>query len=140
MRIGVALSDPLGVIASPHSIITRQGDTEADIQAILDIIGKSGAEHVVVGLPLSMDGTEGEQAAKTRGFAAELGKRTAIPVTYQDERLSTQEARRMVRENRKMSSRERIDAQAAALILQDYLNALNPVILGDEEESYPDQV
>ena len=87
--------------------------------------------RIIVGLPISMDGTEGIQAEKTRAFAGELGHRTDIPISFQDERLSTVEAKRMVREVRKPGRTERYDAAAAALILQEYLDLNNPA-------DYPD--
>lgn len=120
-RIGLALSDPLGIIASPLTIISRQ-NIEADIQAIIDIAVKKNVGRIIVGLPFSMDGTLGEQAEKVRRFADELSGRTDIPLEYRDERLSTVEAKNIVRKVRKTSRATRYDAAAAALILQSYLD------------------
>jgi len=131
VRVGVALSDPLGILASPLTIITRGGGT-SDYDDILKIVRDYAVELIVVGLPISMDGTEGAQAHKTRSFTGELAVRTSVPVVFQDERLSTVEARRMVREARKTERKERYDAAAAALILQDYLDAANPAVFPDE--------
>jgi putative Holliday junction resolvase len=131
VRVGVALGDPLGILASPFTIVTRRGN-EADYDNLLKIIADNAVELIVVGLPISMDGTEGPQALKTRAFAEELRRRTEVPLVYQDERLSTVEARRMVQEARKTTRLERYDAAAAALILQDYLNAANPAAFPDE--------
>jgi putative Holliday junction resolvase len=124
-RIGLALSDPLGIIATPLTIITRR-DIDTDIRTIIDIIDKNDVGRVIVGLPFSMDGTLGPQAEKVRGFADELSRRIDIPLEYRDERLSTVEARRMVRQVRKTGRETRYDAAAAALILQSYLDDLLP--------------
>ena len=132
----MALSDPLGILASPLTIVTRRGG-EGDCQAILDIIRANDVRQIVIGLPLSMDGTEGVQVQKTRAFAEELGRFTDLPVIFQDERLSTVEAMRMVREARKTDRMERYDAAAAALILQDFLNAANPDALPEENPDLP---
>ena len=134
-HLGIALGDPLGILASPLNIVTRRGD-ETDYEAILEIVGKYSVEIIVVGLPISMDGTEGVQAVKTRTFADELGSRTSVPIVFQDERLTTVEARRMVQEARRTARAERYDAAAAALILQDYLNAANPAVLPDESGDF----
>ena len=132
----MALGDPLGILASPLTIVTRQG-RDSDYEVILAIVREHDVGHIVVGLPISMDGTEGIQAQKTRAFAEELRRRTEVPVVYQDERLSTLEARRMVREARKPDRSERYDAAAAALILQDYLNAAGPAIEPEEGSDLP---
>jgi putative Holliday junction resolvase len=119
-RIGVALSDPLGIIATPLTIISRQ-DIDADVRTILDIAGKNDVGHIIVGLPFSMDGTLGIQAEKVREFAGHLSRSTAIPLEYRDERLSTVAAKRILQETRKTNRETRYDAAAAALILQGYL-------------------
>jgi putative Holliday junction resolvase len=124
-RIGLALSDPLGIIATPLTIITRQ-DIDADIQALTDIIAKNKVERIIVGLPFSMDGSLGAQADKVRAFAGELSRRIDIPLEYRDERLSTVEAKRVLQQVRKTSRATRYDAAAAALILQSYLDDLRP--------------
>ena len=120
-RIGIALSDPLRIMATPLTIITRT-DVAMDINAIVDIIRQNKVGRIVLGLPISMDGSFGPQAEKVRGFAAELGKQTDIPIDFQDERLSTVVAKHLVREARKTDRKTRYDAAAAALILQGYLD------------------
>lgn len=133
VRIGLALSDPLGIIATPLTIITRQ-DIDTDIRAIIDVINKNDVGRIIVGLPFSMDGTLGTQAEKVRGFAGELSHHIDIPLEYRDERLSTVAAKRMVQQVRKTSRETRYDAAAAALILQDYLdNLLPPEELKEED-------
>jgi putative Holliday junction resolvase len=120
-RVGVALSDPLGIMASPLTIILRQ-NTAADIEAILDIVRKNNVGHIIVGLPFSMDGSLGYQAEKVRDFTAELRRHTEIPIEFKDERLSTVLAKRIVRKVRKTNRSTRYDSAAAALILQGYLD------------------
>jgi putative Holliday junction resolvase len=120
-RIGVALSDPLGIMASPLTIISRTNE-EADIKAILDIAHQRDVGRIIIGLPLSMDGTLGRQVEKVKAFAAELSRQTDIPVEFKDERLSTVLAKRIVQHVRKTNRRTRYDAVAAALILQSYLD------------------
>ena len=124
-RIGLALSDPLGIIATPLTIITRQ-DINTDIHAITDIVSQNDVGCIIVGLPFSMDGTLGPQAEKVRGFADALSHHVDVPLEYRDERLSTVEAKRIVQEVKKTDHTTRYDAAAAALILQGYLDDLSP--------------
>ena len=134
-RIGVALSDPLGIMATPLTIITRT-EEEKDIDALVYIIHEKEVGRIIIGLPISMDGTLGEQAEKVKAFAAELGKKIDIPVEFQDERLSTVVAKNLVQEARKTDRKTRYDAAAAALILQSYLDAnTGPPELPDEPGS-----
>ena len=134
-RIGVALSDPLGIMATPLTIITRT-EEEEDIGTLIDIIHEKEVGRIIIGLPISMDGTLGEQAEKVKAFAAELGKKIDIPVEFQDERLSTVVAKNLVQEARKTDRKTRYDAAAAALILQSYLDAnTGPPELPDEPGS-----
>ena len=124
-RIGVALSDPLGILASPLTIVTRN-DIEADTAAILALARQHEVESIVIGLPRNMDGSEGGQAAKVRDFAAGLERRTDLPIAFQDERLSTVEAMRLFKEAGKTGRGTRYDAAAAAVILQGYLDEHTP--------------
>jgi putative holliday junction resolvase len=120
-RIGVALSDPLGILATPFIIITR-GAQQSAAREIVDIICAKKVGKVIAGLPLNMDGSRGIQAEKTEAFVAELKVRTEIPIEYRDERLSTINAKDLIREVRKTNRATRYDAAAAALILQGYLD------------------
>ncbi len=121
-RIGVALSDPNGVLASPLTILHRS-DTESDIEAVRDIIASKGVMRVVVGMPLALDGGMGEQAEKVEGFVKLLRARLDIPLEVRDERLSTVTAQRLLREGGAKRGRRKgyDDAAAAAVILQGYL-------------------
>ena len=117
-RIGVALSDPLGILASPLTIINRT-DEKADIEAIIDITRQNQVGRIIA---LSMDGSLGKQAEKAKDFVMELCRHTEVPVEFRDERLSTVSAKRMVQGVRKTNRGTRYDAMAAALILQGYLD------------------
>ena len=122
-RIGVALSDPQGILASPFTIIDRR-DEKTDIDVITDIVREYGVEQIVVGLPISMDGSIGIQAKKVKAFTRELCCHTEVAVEFRDERLTTVEAKRLMREvgNKKNRKKIRHDAAAAAIILQGYLD------------------
>ena len=116
----MALSDPVGVLASPFTIINRQ-DLVADIEAIIDIVKQKEVGLIIVGLPRSMDGSIGKQAEKTADFTRELRNQTNVSVELRDERLSTVSAKRLMREAGK-TGKARDDAIAAAIILQGYLD------------------
>jgi putative holliday junction resolvase len=121
------LSDPIGILASPLSIIERTTESR-DITAITDIIRQYEVTKVIVGLPLSMDGKTGQQAEKVQTFISGLSKIIDLPLEFRDERLSTRTARRLMLESgRKKSDRKkRDDANAAAIILQGYLEERLP--------------
>jgi putative Holliday junction resolvase len=120
-RIGLALSDPLGILATPLTIVSR-ADEAAAITRIVGIIRKNEVGRVIAGLPLNMDGTLGVQAEKTKSFIEELSHHIDVPVEYRDERLSTVSARGLIQGVRKTTRGTRYDAAAAALILQSYLD------------------
>jgi putative Holliday junction resolvase len=122
-RIGVAVSDTHGILASPLTIINRV-DESRDIEAIIDIIGRQDVAQVIVGLPRSMDGSLGSQAEKVEAFTRKLVSRIRVHVEYRDERLTTVMAERLRRavKSKKTRRKARDDAQAAALILQSYLD------------------
>ncbi|MCK5434564.1 MAG: Holliday junction resolvase RuvX [Dehalococcoidales bacterium] len=117
-RIGVAVSDPQGILASPFTIINRIDDT-VDVEAITSIISQQQVKQIIVGLPRSMDGSIGKQAEKVEAFVRELSSRTEIPVEFRDERLSTVSAKRLMQAANTKKTRD--DAIAAAIILQGYL-------------------
>jgi len=123
IRIGVAISDPLGILASPLAIVNRD-DEQAAIEKIVSIIRQHEVGRVIAGLPLNMDGSLGEQAEKTMSFVAALGRHIEVPMEYRDERLTTVSARELVQGVRKPNRNTRYDAAAAALILQSYLDEM----------------
>ncbi|MDD4875584.1 MAG: Holliday junction resolvase RuvX [Dehalococcoidales bacterium] len=121
--MGVALSDPDARLASPFTIIDCKDDI-ADAEAIVAIIVQQQVEEIIIGLPISMDGTTSKQTEKTQDFAQKLSNHTNIPIQFRDERLTTVSARRLKRTtNTKKTKRKiRYDAMAATLILQGYLD------------------
>jgi len=122
-RIGVALSDPEGLLASPLTIINRRQET-ADIKAITDIVSQYQVEQIIVGLPRSMDGSLGHQAEKVEDLTQKLRCHTDVPVEFRDERLTTVLAKRLMQAGKVKKSKEKAqdDAIAAAVILQGYLD------------------
>lgn len=125
-RIGVALSDPLGMLASPLTTIERATpDTESAIDAVLALAEQHEAAEILVGIPYLMSGRIGAQARITLDFAATLAERVSIPITQADERLSSVQADRMLAQSGGAATRDRgrTDAAAAAVILQAYLDA-----------------
>lgn len=122
-RIGVAISDPTGTIATPLTVITRR-QLAADVQTVLDLARVHDVTEIVVGLPIGLRGKVGPQAESVRVFGEALARASAIPVHYQDERLTTVAAERALIESgmRRERRREWIDAVAAALLLQSYLD------------------
>ena len=123
-RIGVALGDPTGLIASPLVTIDRVGDPD-DVEAVLDLAAEHGVEEIVVGIPISLSGREGPQAKRVARFKRSLAARATVPVTPLDERYSTVQAEKLMREAGMQPSRERdrVDAAAAAVVLQSYLDS-----------------
>jgi putative holliday junction resolvase len=122
VRVGVARSDPGGVLASPLTVV-RPGPRGLD--ELSTLAASAGAIEVVVGLPTSLSGREGAAAAAARGFAAELAGRLApIPVRVLDERFTTTQAHDALRRGGKDSRARRgtVDAAAAAVLLQAALD------------------
>ena len=126
-RIGVALSDPDGLLAIPQTVIERVGGG-ADVEAILSLVQQHEVGRVVAGLPRSMNGSIGKQAQRVQEFLGVLSRSLDVPLDTWDERLSTVEAERLMVDAGLKSSRRkgRRDALAAAIILQGYLDAIKP--------------
>ena len=131
-RVGIALSDPTGTLATPFGAVARG---ETDVDDILRLAEREGAGAIVVGMPFTLAGERGAQAAKTASFVRELREKARVPVSTLDERLSTAQAQRLLRESdgrgggnkrRQRKARRqdkgRTDAAAAAVILQGYLD------------------
>lgn len=122
-RIGVAVSDPKGVLASPVTVVARRGDRAAEHRAIVALVTEHEAERVVVGLPLSLDGSDGPAAVAARAEAVELSRAVGVPVELHDERLTTVTANRVLAEQG-LDARARrrvVDQVAAAVLLQSWL-------------------
>jgi putative Holliday junction resolvase len=122
-RIGVAASDPSGTVARPVTVVQRRS-RRADLEAIAALVRAEASQLVVVGLPLSLSGSEGPQAGVVRHFMAALSAVLSVPLATWDERYTTVEATAVLREQgvRPERIKERVDAVAAALILQEYLD------------------
>ncbi len=124
-RIGVALSDPLGIAAQPIGVVERRSQ-KADSAAIVALLEGRPVDKVVVGLPLSMDGSEGQQVDRVRHFAAFFAAQTGLEVVFQDERMTTVQGERMLIESGMRRKQRRLvrDKVAAVIILQAYLDSL----------------
>ena len=140
-RIGVAVSDSSGILASPYTTLRVARDEAETWLTIARLIRETEAEGLVIGLPISLDGQIHGQGERVQAFAERLKQHITIPVTFWDERLSTVEAERLLSEReqtaqgkpfrrgnrRRNSTKQRrkhqeIDAIAAAVILQEYLD------------------
>jgi putative Holliday junction resolvase len=119
-RIGVAVSDPTGMLATPHGVIRRRSKAE-DFAAVARMVTELGAGRVVVGLPLSLSGDVGPQARRVMRYAQALARTLSVPVEMYDERYSTVTADELLAEGGRKRRRTPIDAAAAAVILQEYL-------------------
>ncbi len=124
-RIGVAISDPTGTLAQPLETIERSGPrSTAHLERVEALVREYGVERVVIGLPLHMNGQAGAEVEAARRLGAQVAERTGLPVEYQDERWTTREAERTLRE---LGARgRRVQAQsdrvAAALLLRTWLD------------------
>lgn len=123
-RIGVAVSDATGTVASPYEVVTRSGDRGRDHAEIARIVAEVDAERVVVGLPLSMSGRPGPAARAALAEAGELGEAVGVPVETYDERLTTVSAHRSLRDAgvTGRARRQVVDKVAAAVMLQAWLD------------------
>ena len=124
-RTGIAVSDPLGMLAG-ETFVIAQWDPEALADQIAAEAASRGVSTLVLGLPRNMDGTEGPRAEKSRALKALLEQR-GRPVVLWDERRTTVDAHRILRENGKKEKKHKatVDAVAAALILEGYLGSLH---------------
>jgi putative Holliday junction resolvase len=120
-RIGVAVSDELGILATPRGAILRT-NLHSDLAAVSDLVAHTEAERVVVGYPVGMSGRVTRQTLQTEKFAEYLSKQIAVPVELWDERLTTSMAVELVGTGRQARESGRRDAVAAAFILQGYLD------------------
>jgi len=123
-RVGVAIGDELGMISSPLTTVQRR---DGDLTELRDLAIAKGVDRLVVGLPTGLSGREGPQAAVVRQFADALGAAVGpeIPIVFWDERLTTTVAERMLQDSGRWRRRQKgdVDAVAAAVILQGYLDA-----------------
>ncbi len=123
VRIGIATSDIMEIIASAHEVYRRKF-LKADVSHIAEIVKNLDVGEVVIGLPLKMDGSEGQSVEMAREFGDALKEQISVPIIYQDERLSTVSAERILIESgmRREKRKDKIDSIAATIILQTYLD------------------
>ena len=123
-RIGVALSDSAGTLATPYETVERSGDVGRDHRRLLELAEEAEVECIVIGLPLSLDGSLGPAAEGVLAEVEQLRATTPLPVETYDERLSTVTADRLLRQGgRKGKARRKVvDQTAAAVILQAWLD------------------
>jgi putative Holliday junction resolvase len=124
-RIGIAVSDRSGTIASPLQVLQRSRSKEHDLREIAQIATDEGAEVIVVGLPINMDGSLGPAAKAATGFARALATLVRVPVEMHDERRTTVTAERSMLDAGldAVQRRQRVDKVAAAIMLQSWLDA-----------------
>jgi putative pre-16S rRNA nuclease len=131
-RIGVAVSDETGTLARPLTTLTRASKRQ-DFERIAHLAAEQEVERIVAGYPRSLAGDEGPQARRVRRYVEALATTLPAPVELWDERYTTVEAQERLQEaqRRKLRDRGQLDAAAAAIILQDYLDAHRPNLTGD---------
>lgn len=129
-RVGLALSDPRGMIATPLPTLTRRKGKRPPVAAVARVAEEHDVAELVIGLPLDLSGEESDWSREVRTFGDRLAERTGLPVAYQDERMTSVRAERAVRSlglsKEKREQKERVDAAAATLILQAYLDQRKP--------------
>lgn len=126
-RIGVAVSDLILMTANPVEIITHQSNAKT-FARLKELIEEKEVGGIVLGLPLQMDGSEGERAQKTRAFAEKLSKEIDLPIEFWDERMSSSAVERMLVKDLDMTRKKRkkvLDSGAASFILQGFLDAIS---------------
>jgi len=123
-RIGVAVSDELGLTAQPVMTLERRRNAREDLRSLARLARKFGIAGFVVGRPLRLSGEASAQTEKTRAFVAELGGLTGLPIHFWDERLTTHEAHRILYEagHKRQAHRKVVDQVAAVMILQEFLD------------------
>jgi putative Holliday junction resolvase len=125
VRIGVALSDPDGLLATPLVTVPRDVDGSTDMAAIAALVAEHGVVQVVIGLPRTLAGREGPAAEAARAFAERLATVVDVPLVFSDERLTTVVATQQLRASGRKGRRQRavVDQVAAVAILQGWLDA-----------------
>ncbi len=124
VRLGLALSDETQFLASPLETLVRRPGKRFPMPRFLELVTQHQPVGIVVGLPLALDGGDGEHTAEARDLASVVGSRTGLPVILEDERLTTARAHREIRAQggSARGRREDVDALAAAILLQGYLD------------------
>lgn len=120
-RIGLAISDELGVTAQPLPVLLRRNRRE-DLSRLREIASANGVARILVGLPLHLSGRRGEMAEEASRFAARLRKELALPVEQLDERLTSWEAEQLAKESHHAKNAD-LDSISAAILLREYLES-----------------
>jgi putative Holliday junction resolvase len=125
LRIGLALSDETQLLASPLETLVRRAGKRVPMPRLLELVAEHRPVGLVVGLPLTSEGTEEASAAAARALAGTIARRTGLPLEFWDERMSTARALAAIREQggTTRGRREAVDALAAAVLLQHFLDA-----------------
>lgn len=123
VRIGIATSDIMEIIASAYEVYKRKHLKE-DVNHVAKLVQDLSVGEIVIGLPLKMDGSEGQSVEMAKAFGDELAKLVSVPIVYQDERLSTVTAQKILIESgmRREKRKDKVDSIAATIILQTYLD------------------
>lgn len=131
-RIGIAISDEMGITAQALKTVVRVG-TETDLEAICSLVREYGVTEIVIGYPRNLNGTPGRHAEEYAAFGRELQKKSGVPVYFWDERLTTVAAEKALLEGNMERRRRRrvIDRVAACLLLESYLNRKRSEGVGD---------
>lgn len=126
-RVGLALSDPTATIAQPLPTLKRRKGKRPPVAAVARLADEHQVDEIVLGLPLTLEGGDSDWTREVRSFGEKLRERSGRPVAFQDERLTSVRAERAVRAlglgKQKREEKERVDAAAAILILQAYLDS-----------------
>jgi putative holliday junction resolvase len=124
-RIGVAVSDELGLTAQPVMTLERKRNPRDDLRSLARLARRYSVAGIVVGNPVHLSGDESAQAKKTRAFAAELGELAGLPIHFHEERLTTREAHRILYEagRPRQEHRRAVDQVAATIILKEFLES-----------------
>ena len=124
-RIGVAVSDELGLTAQPVLTLERRSSRREDLRSLARLCRRFGVVGIVVGNPVHLSGESSPQAARTQAFAAELGQLTGLPIHLWDERLTSHEAHQILYQagHARQTHRKVVDQVAATLILQSFLES-----------------
>ena len=122
-RIGIAFTDLLGLISSAYDVYENK-NTETSLSYLSELAKEKNVDEIVIGLPLSMDGSENERTAVTKSFGEKLSNLSGIKVVYEDERLSSYEAEEILKEAKLPWEKRKqiLDKISAQVILQSYLN------------------
>jgi len=119
--IGLAKSDPSGILSTPFETLSSKNDPFLDSELIIEKLTETNAECLVIGLPLNMNGTSGEMVRKVRKLIFSIRKKSSVPIKEWDERLTSVQATKIINTKKNKMGRSSVDSISAALILESYL-------------------